>query len=134
MTNGNDPYDRKADTNRQGYDRMLEMFLHLPDTKVVKPTTHMVVMPIVGDVRTFVVRTGRSKEYGFAIFLEIAGPDGLVRIALPDKAAQAIYRQREALVDRSTPASRAKKAATAKRNRERAAKAARRAARQAVSA
>lgn len=125
----NDAYGRSADTTRQAYDRTLEMFLHEPETKVVRPTTIQTVMPFVGDVRSFVVRTGRSKEYGFAVFIEITGPDGLVRVVLPDKAAQAIYRQREALVDRSTPASRARKAATAERAKAKAKKAARRAAR-----
>lgn len=130
----NDAYSRQQDTSRQAYDRMLDMFTSAPESKVTKPSTYMTIMPFVGDVRTFVVRTGRSKEYGFAIFVEIAGPDGLVRIALPDKAAQAIYRQRENLTDRSTPASRARKTATAKRKREREAKAAKRAKRSANNA
>jgi hypothetical protein len=125
----NDVYDRKTDTSRSSYDRMLEMFLQLPDTKTTRPATHMTVMPIVGDVRTFVVRSSRSAEYGFALFLEIAGPDGLTRIALPNKVVEAIYRQHDALVDRSTPASRARKAASTKRRKEREAKAARKAGR-----
>lgn len=125
----NDAYDRKTDTSRTSYDRMLEMFLQLPDTKTTRPATHMTVMPIVGDVRTFVVRSSKSAEYGFALFLEIAGPDGLTRIALPNKVVEAIYRQHDALVDRSTPASRAKRAAAAKRRKEREAKAAKKAAR-----
>lgn len=130
--NNNDAYHRTQDIARSAYDRTLEMFLHEPDTKVSKPATQQVVMPFVGDVRTFVVRTGRSKEYGFALFVEITGPDGNTRIVLPDKACQAIYRQRESLVDRSTPASRARKAATAQRKREKAQKAARKARRAGV--
>ena len=53
---------------------------------------------------------------------------GLTRLVLPDKVAQAIYRQRAALTDRSTPESRRRKAAARERARKREEKAARSAA------
>jgi hypothetical protein len=54
--------------------------------------------------------------------------DETVRLVLPDKVAQAIYRQRAALFDRSTPDSRARAKAKRDRERKREEKAARQAA------
>ncbi len=123
----NDAYDRRADTNRSSYDRTLEMVDGMPNAKLTRPSTTQSIMPIVGDVRTFVVRTSRSSDYGFIVFVEMTGPEGHIRIALPDRVAQSIYRQREALVDRSTPASRARDAARRERTKAKAAKDARKA-------
>ena len=119
MTNGMYPTIDHERSVRQSYDVLLDMLLHMPDSKTTKPTTKMTVMPLVGDVRTHVIRTNRSKEYGFVIFVEIADAEGLKRIALPDSVAQAIYRQRQSLTDRSTPESRARAAKQRLREKQR---------------
>jgi len=101
------------------FDRVLGTLDGLPDVRATKATTIMQVVPIVNSVTTAVVQTLRSEEDGFLIFLQVTdGSGGLTRLVLPDKVARAIYRQRDALVDRSTPESRAR--ARAKRDRERA--------------
>ena len=113
---------------RHSYDRLMEFMIHAPDSKVTRPTTIMTVLPIVGDVKTVVVRTARNKEHGFTIFLEIADASGLTRIAIPNKAAEAVYRQRQSLTDRSTPESRAKATRQRQREKQRKERAARKAA------
>jgi hypothetical protein len=119
--------DDRPQTDR--FDRVLGTLHGLPDVRATKATTIMQVVPIVNSVTTAVVQTLRSDEDGFLIFLQVSdGSGGLTRLMLPDKVARAIYRQRDALVDRSTPESRARAKAKRDRERSRAEKAARQAA------
>lgn len=104
------------------FDRILGDLTGLPDVKMSRPSTQLDVLPIVGDAVTYVVTTARS-EAGFTIFLQIVDAEGRARLVIPPRVSAALYRQRQSLADRSTPASRqrAKKAretAKAKRDRE----------------
>lgn len=105
------------------FDRMLSAMTGLPDTKITKPSTILELYPMLHERNaTFVVQTHRGKENGFTIFLTIADVQGLRRIVIPPKVAGAVYRQRQSLTDRSTPASRAraaKKRETERRRKER---------------
>src|SRR5262245_14328139 len=99
----------------------------LPGAKSTRPST-ILDRGFTGLERTFIVQSVKTPE-GFGIFLQVADADGTTQLILPDGVAQAIYRQRTALTDRSTPASRARKRATADRKKRREAKVRRAAAR-----
>lgn len=106
------------ESKREQFDRLLGTLHGLPDVRETKPTTVMQTVPILNQTTTAVVQTLRMEDEGFLIFLQVVRGDETIRLVLPDKVCQAIYRQRAALVDRSTPESRAR--AKAKRDRERA--------------
>ena len=111
------------------FDRILSTIVGLPDTKTTKPATILDVYPLLYEKNvTFVVQTHRNKEAGFTVFLQIVDAEGSRRVVVPPKVAAAIYRQRQALTDRSTPESRKRRAASAERKRQAAERAARKAA------
>ena len=108
------------------FDRVLGCIDGMPDVQSTKPSTVMSVLPFVGAVVTYVVQTYRTKDQGFMVFLQTVDAEGRARFLIPDKVAQAIYRQRQSLTDRSTPASRARQQRKRERERRRVAKEARR--------
>src|SRR6266566_4872244 len=65
-----------------------------------KPSTIKNVQNITGESETFVIETCRHNELGDFIFIEMMDRDGVTRVALPSKAANAIAAQRESLTDR----------------------------------
>lgn len=65
-----------------------------------KPSTVKNVQALTGKSETFVIQTFRHEELGDYIFIEALDENGLVRIALPPKAAAAIAAQRESLTRR----------------------------------
>jgi hypothetical protein len=80
------------------YDRM---YGNLIDVSIsTKPSTVKVVQTLTGRAETFIVQTVRHAENGDYIFIECADENGLVRLALPPKVANAIASQREALTKR----------------------------------
>ena len=108
------------------FDRIAGAIIGVPDVKQTAASSVVEALPIVGNVTTYTVQTFRLPERGFMAFLTIASSEGAFRHVLPDKVLAAIYRQRERLTDRSTPASRARAKAKRDRARKRAAKEARR--------
>lgn len=66
-----------------------------------KPTTIRSVQSITGKAETYVVETGRHPELGDTIFVECVDENGVARLALPPKVADAISRQRDALTART---------------------------------
>ncbi|HLF76200.1 MAG TPA: hypothetical protein VJB57_01805 [Dehalococcoidia bacterium] len=112
---------------RQDYDQLFDFLSHLPDARMTRATPVSSSLVLLGEVRRFIVQTSRSKDYGFVVFIEIADKGGLVRVALPDRVVQAIYRQRQSLVDRSTPESRARQTKARQREKQRREREARRA-------
>ena len=66
-----------------------------------KPSTIKNVQIITGKTETFVVETARHGELGDTIFIECMDEDGVTRLALPPKVAEAIARQRDSLTTRS---------------------------------
>lgn len=78
-----------------------------------KPSTVKNVQIITGKAETFVVETARHEEFGDTIFVECMDENGVTRLALPPKVANAIARQRESLTTRSR--SRAAKAVAQER-------------------
>jgi len=110
--------DEPVNRQQQRFDRIMGTLTGLPGVRMTRPSTVLSAVPIINEVTTAVVQTYRSEDDGFLIFLQIVDANGHDRIVIPDRVAQAIYRQRAALVDRSTAESR--KRATAKRDRARA--------------
>jgi hypothetical protein len=68
---------------------------------VTKPSTVKIVQPLTGQAQTFVIQTARHRENGDYVFVEMMDADGVVRLALPPKVANAIAAQRDALSKRS---------------------------------
>lgn len=104
------------------FDRLLGKIDGLPGVQRTRPTTVLSIMPFLGNALTYVVQTYRTADDGFIVFLQMVDAEGRERLVLPDKVAQAIYRQRQSLTDRSTPASRERqrhKREREKRRRER---------------
>lgn len=66
-----------------------------------KPSTIKNVQIITGKAETFVIETARHEEFGDTIFVECMDENGVTRLALPPKVANAIARQRESLTTRS---------------------------------
>lgn len=84
-------------TQPTAYDRaylVASGFLATRETTVTVPT-------IAHGVATYTIQTFRKPEAGDDIFIIIAGPEGLQRIHLPARVANAIAAQREALTARS---------------------------------
>jgi hypothetical protein len=79
------------------FDRMMGALAHLPDVAHTKPSTVVAMSPLIGEAQTFIVQTFRQREVGDTIFVQYAAAEGLVRIAIPPAAADAIARQRDAL-------------------------------------
>lgn len=102
---------------RQKFDHVIGTLTDLPDVRATRATTIMQVVPIINEATTAVVQT-MQQDGEYVLFLQVIDASGHTRIVLPDKIARAIYRQRDALADRSTPESRRR--AKAKRDRERA--------------
>lgn len=65
-----------------------------------KPSTIKNVQNITGESETFVIETCRHAEMGDFIFVEMVDRDGVTRLALPPKAADAIAAQRDSLTTR----------------------------------
>jgi len=64
-----------------------------------KPSTIKNVQSITGEAETFVIETARHEEGDF-VFIEMMDKNGVVRIVLPPKAANAVANQRESLTAR----------------------------------
>lgn len=106
------------DQQRARFDRVMGTLVGLPGVRATRPATVMQTIPILNDTTTVVVQSMKTEDDGYLIFVQVVDSSGHMRIVLPDKVARAIYRQREALADRSTPESRRR--AKAKRDREKA--------------
>lgn len=108
--------DEQVIQRRERFDRVMGTLHGLPDVRETRPTTVMQTIPILNETTTAVVQTYKSESDGFVVFVQVVDSTGHMRIVLPDRVARAIYRQRDALVDRSTPESRRR--AKARRDRE----------------
>jgi len=95
------------DPQQATFDRILGGLAHDPGVKRARPTTVITTLPIVGTTTTYVVQTHRTEEGEYIVFLQVVDAEGRERFVIPNRVAQALYRQRQALTDRSTPASRA---------------------------
>jgi len=104
------------------FDRVRGGLEGLPGIKITKPSTVIDALPILGTVTTYIMETWRDDEHGFVMFLQLVDADGRERFILSDKVLRAIYRQRDRLVDRSTPQSRERKRRSAEREKRRRAK------------
>lgn len=83
------------------YDRLLGGMHGLPDVVQTKPTTLRYVEPVIGRTVTHIVQTIRQRDLGDHIFLEIVSGAGTMRVVIPPNVADAIARQREAVVTMS---------------------------------
>jgi hypothetical protein len=92
-----------------------------------KPATVRVGSGFTGQIGVWIAQTFRNDD-GFRVALEVIAEDGrATRLIIPPKVCERIYRQREALTDRSTPESRKRKAAARARAKARKEKAERKA-------
>lgn len=108
-----------SESASQRFDRIIGGLHGLPGVKSTRPTTVRSILPLANEATTHIVQTMRLEDGSFVVFIETMDAQGHVRLVLPDKVAQAVYRQRSSLTDRSTPESRARKAAKAARDRRR---------------
>jgi hypothetical protein len=76
------------------YGNLLDVSIH------TKPSTVKVVQPLTGRAETFIIQTLRHEDNGDYIFIECADENGLVRLVLPPKVANAVASQRESLTKR----------------------------------
>jgi len=91
-----------SDQMPDSYDRLLGSLDGLPDVVHTRPATIRSVGNLgVGGSRTYIVQTYRQDKRGDTIFLEVGGPEGMVRLAIPAKVAAVIARQREGLTKQS---------------------------------
>jgi hypothetical protein len=90
------------------FDRMMGSIMGLPDVTRTKPTTVTVLSPLIGEAQTFTIQTFRQAEVGDTVFLQYAAAEGLVRLAIPPAAVNAIVRQRDALSTKNRRAGAAK--------------------------
>ena len=111
------------------FDRFHALVDGLPGVTSTKPSAIKQSLPLVGGVTVTTVQTFRGEEFGFTITLTLVDAEGRAfNHILPNKVAAAIYRQRQSLTDRSTPASRAKARRSRERERKRKERTARKAA------
>lgn len=82
---------------RDAFDRIIGTIDGLPGVSKARPSTVTTVMPILGNAQTYVVQTYKGDD-GFYVFLQMVDAEGRARVAIPPKVAEAIYRQRDALV------------------------------------
>lgn len=86
------------------FDRIMGSLQGLPDVNWTKPTTTTGVTVLIGEVQTFIVLTARqierdgdaSKTHNW-IFVQYMDSGEAIQLAIPPAAAEAIYRQRDAL-------------------------------------
>ena len=119
-------FDRLA-ISTESFDRLRAVVKDLPEHKMTRPSTKVVVLPFLQHTVTYIVETDRGLETGFTVFLQIVDAQGRHRFVLPNEIAQVIYRQRQSLTDRSTPESRKRAAAKRQREKQRKAREARKA-------
>src|SRR5258707_10342910 len=79
------------------FDRLMGALVNLPDVTHTKPSTVVTVNPLIGEAQSFILQTFRQREVGDTIFIQYAAAEGLIRVAIPPAAAEAIARQRDAL-------------------------------------
>src|SRR5437667_11154395 len=80
------------------FDRILGDLTGLPGHDLSRPATITTALPILGSAQTYVVRTMRTPDNRFIGFVEMIDANGKLRIAIPQKAMAALYRQRDAIV------------------------------------
>ncbi len=95
--------------NPDTFDRIHGMFDDIPDTRMTRVSPVQQSMPFVGNVVQYTVQTMIHPEEGFVVFLTRGDAEGFLRLVLPNDVCERIYRQRKALVDRSTPLRRERK-------------------------
>jgi len=86
------------DTRRDTFDRIIGTIDGLPGVRKSKASTVVTVLPILGNAQTFVIQTYQDRDEGFTVFVQAISGEASYRIVLPPKVAQAMYRQREALI------------------------------------
>lgn len=79
------------------FDRIIGSMDGIPGVHKTRPTTIATVQPMLGNSSAHVVQT-YSTEEGLYVFIQQVGAEGSVRMVLPPKVAEAIYRQRDAVV------------------------------------
>lgn len=82
---------------RDTFDRTVANLDGVPDVHRSRPSTITSTLPMIGATQTFVVQTYSTDEGNF-VFLQSIDAEGRYRIVIPPKVANAIYRQREALI------------------------------------
>jgi hypothetical protein len=97
-TNRNDTPHFRAD-QPDAFDRAYGQAHGFPHTRETTITASNVLG--IGGVRQYIVQTFRVPEVGDTVFITITGPEGLLRVHLPPKVANAIASQREALSKQS---------------------------------
>ncbi len=110
------------------FDRVLSSRtdLNTPGSVLTRPTTVQDIIPIVGQHTTFTLQAYKGGDECL-LFLQWHNSEGAQRVVLPTKATIRLRNLLNRLFDPSTPASRRRKAASAKREKTRKEKAQRKA-------
>lgn len=101
---------------RSAFEVMHDIVRHDPECIIQGPSLVRTPSFSVQPLTTYTIETTRNQD-GWNIFLEIGNEDGHVRVALPNKACEAIYRHREAVIKKSMKR-RGKDAAEARKRKE----------------
>lgn len=86
---------------RDVFDRVVGRLEGMTGVVSTRPATVTTVLPMLGDAQTYVVQTYRDEDGSFWLLLQHFAAGGGVRIPIPPKVVQTIYRQRESLVKTS---------------------------------
>lgn len=79
------------------FDRILGDLTGLPDHRISRPSTVTTILPILGNAQTYVVRTMRTDKGEYIGFVEMIESERHMRLVVPAKAMNALYRQRDSL-------------------------------------
>jgi len=79
------------------FDRILGDLTGLPDHRISRASTVTTILPILGNAQTYVVRTMRTDRGEHIGFIEMIESERHMRLVVPAKAMNALYRQRESL-------------------------------------
>lgn len=88
--------------SQSAFDRAMSI-IDMPDVLSVKPAVVQATNALLGHQGTHIIQTARHKEDGWTIFLQVIDPeDGgtVIKVVVPNKVCEALYRQRQGLIDR----------------------------------
>lgn len=79
------------------FDRIMGTLHGRPDVTDTNPSTKQPVLPLIGKVQTFTIRTYREAEVGDWIAVTYGDGEQYTRIVMPPEVSDCIARQRDAL-------------------------------------
>ena len=84
------------------FDRALAL-VDMPDVLSVKPAVVQASNALLGHTGTHIIQTTRERAGAWTVFVQVIDASGsgqVVQVVLPDAVCRALYRQKQALIDR----------------------------------